>query len=294
MELPQEVRKLYPYASHLLRVERRENGNLYTVNLHYVDEGRGEPVVCLHGNPTWSFFYRHVIEQLKGQNRVLALDHLGCGLSDRPERFPYRLEAHIENLTTFIDHLGLKRVTLIVHDWGGAIGLGWAVNNLDKVNKLVVMNTAAFRSMDIPKRIAILTHPVLRELLIDRLNLFCRGAIWMASHKGLTKEVAEAYLFPYRKLRDRKAIGSFVQDIPMKKGHPSYNILCEIEKKLSTLQVPTLLLWGAKDFCFHMGFYHRWVEIFPHAETLVMDQAGHYLLEDEHALACERIRKFLL
>ncbi|MBI2602422.1 MAG: alpha/beta fold hydrolase [Deltaproteobacteria bacterium] len=290
MELPPQLRKHFPFSPHFFSLKKSGPSDY---RLHYIDEGRGDPLVCLHGNPTWSFFYRNLIGELKDQHRVLALDHLGCGLSDRPEDFSYRLSDHIENLTNLIEHLGLENITLVVHDWGGAIGLGWAVQNAAKVKRLIIMNTAAFLSQDIPKRIALLKFSPLRDLLIRRLNLFCLGANLMASHRGLSRDLADAYLFPYRSYRDRIAVSCFVKDIPLKPTHPTYDVLKNIEEKLPSLKVPTLLLWGAKDFCFHTGFLDRWKYVFPHAESLVMEEAGHYLLEDEPVLTLERIRKFL-
>ena len=115
---------------------------------HYVDEGPRTPAaaLCLHGNPTWSFLWRNVIRTLSPRGRVVALDHIGCGLSDKPAHYGYRLEQHIANVERVVDALGLERITLIVHDWGGAIGMGFARRHPERIERIVVTNTAAFRS----------------------------------------------------------------------------------------------------------------------------------------------------
>src|SRR3989338_6551111 len=118
-------RKLYPFESHFLDLEG--------VRYHYVDEGRGEPVVLLHGNPTWSFYYRRLILDLRQRYRVIAPDHIGCGFSDKPQRYAYTLEQHIANGQALIERLGLARIALVMHDWGGAIGMGSATRHPDTV-----------------------------------------------------------------------------------------------------------------------------------------------------------------
>lgn len=136
--LPQSVRDLYPFDSHFLDVDGGR--------MHYIDEGDADadPIVCVHGNPTWSFYWRRIAQEFKGTHRVVAMDHIGCGLSDKPQDWPYRLADHRDNLLRLIEHLDLKRVTLVVHDWGGAIGMGVAVRHPERFRRIVVMNTSAF------------------------------------------------------------------------------------------------------------------------------------------------------
>ena len=133
--IPESLKKEYPFSSHYLKLQ---DG----LKLHYVDEGNGSPIVMLHGNPTWSFFYRNLIKHFSGSNRVVVPDHMGMGLSDKPQDYQYTLENHINNLETLIANLGLEDITLVVHYWGGAIGFGYATRNLEKVKKVVIMNTA--------------------------------------------------------------------------------------------------------------------------------------------------------
>jgi pimeloyl-ACP methyl ester carboxylesterase len=151
--------------------------------LHYLDEGSGNVIVMVHGNPTWSYFYRKLIHTLKKKHRVIAFDHLGCGLSDKPQDYNYTLENHIDNLNFLLNHLEIQSYSLIVHDWGGAIGIGAAVGKIANLEKVVVMNTAAFRSKRIPFRISICKIPVFGEIIVRLFNGFAWPATFMAVEK---------------------------------------------------------------------------------------------------------------
>ncbi len=265
--------------------------------LHYVEAGEGEDVwVCVHGNPTWSFYFRPLLLALQSRYRVLALDHLGCGLSDKPQDASYRLQDHCDNLTEWMDGLGLSRITLVVHDWGGAIGLGAAVRHPERIRRLIVTNSAAFLSTDIPKRIALCRIPWIGEWAMRRWNLFARAAIHMATKRGLTPAQREGLLAPYGSYADRIAIARFVQDIPLDTRHPSYLPLQNIEAKLpllAALHVPVLMLWGMQDFCFNPGFLARWRTFFPEADVWESPTAGHYLFMDEIGDCIQQIDLFL-
>ena len=203
------------------------------VKMHYVQEGEGPTVLLVHGNPTWSFFYRNVINKLKSAHKVIAPDHIGCGLSDKPQKYPYTLSQHIENLQQLMSHLGEERFSIVVHDWGGAIGLGYAGRKAECVDKIVAMNTAAFRSPLIPLRIRLCRLPLLGEIIVRLFNGFAWPAKYMAVEKPLPAEVAKGYLQPYNNWNNRIAVARFVQDIPMGPGHPSYQTLVDVEKNLS-------------------------------------------------------------
>ena len=165
-------------------------------NLSFVDEGKGPPVVLLHGNPSWSYFYRRMIAGLSSNCRCIAPDHLGCGYSDKPQNYSYLLRDHINNLESLLDQLGVEKCTLIMHDWGGAIGMGWAVRHPDRVERLVVMNTAAFRSRRIPLRIAVCRWPLIGPLLVRGFNAFAGAAVHMAVTRKMAPEVAAGFLLP--------------------------------------------------------------------------------------------------
>jgi haloalkane dehalogenase len=250
-------------------------------HLSYLDEGSGPAVVMAHGNPSWSYLYRNVITALKGDYRCLAPDHLGCGYSDKPQAYPYRLQHHIDNFTALLDHLRIERCVLIVHDWGGAIGMGWAGQHPDRIAGLVVLNTAAFRFRQLALRIAVCRWPLLGALLVRGLNGFARPATFMAVHKKMRPEVKAGFLAPYNTWANRVAVHRFVQDIPMQPAHPSWGTLVEVENSLARLQdKPMLICWGGSDFCFNDSFYAEWRRRFPEAESHYFPEAGHYVLED--------------
>ncbi|MCF6290236.1 MAG: alpha/beta fold hydrolase [Desulfobacterales bacterium] len=267
---------LYPFTPKQLEID----GHC----LSYLDEGHGPVIVMLHGNPTWSFFFRNLVLLLRDRYRLIVPDHIGCGLSDKPRDYPYRLADHIANVEQLLAHLRVDRYSLVVHDWGGAIGMGVAGRTPERVQGLVVMNSAAFRSPRIPLRIRVCRTPLLGDLLVRGLNGFARPAISMAVTKKMDKETARGYLAPYDSWRNRVAVLGFVRDIPLSPGDPSWETLVEIEQRLAELRnTPMLVLWGGRDFCFNRYFYDEWLRRFPTAEAHFFPEAGHYLLEDAFA-----------
>ncbi|MFN9374308.1 MAG: alpha/beta fold hydrolase [Planctomycetaceae bacterium] len=265
----------YPFESHFLPVAGGR--------LHYVDEGQGEVLLCVHGNPTWSFAWRNVIRRFRDRYRVIALDHLGCGFSDKPQSYSYRLADHMANLQALIDHLQLRQITLVAHDWGGAIGMGVAGRRPDLFSRLILMNTGAFRSQAIPFRIAVCRWPLLGPLGVRGFNLFARAALSMAMEhpEKLTPAIRRGLLAPYGNWHDRVAIQRFVEDIPLQPSHPSYATLVEVETGLQRLQGhPLLLIWGERDWCFTPAFREEFQRRFPQAEALPLPHAGHYVFED--------------
>jgi len=244
-------------------------------------------VIMLHGNPTWSFFYRHLIESLRKSFRVIVPDHIGCGLSDKPRSYNYSLATHIDNITTLIDSLGISTFSMVVHDWGGAIGFGYATRYQDRLDKIVVLNTAAFRSERIPLRIRLCRLPLLGPFIVRGCNGFAWPATFMAVSKPLKKEDARAYIAPYNNWHNRIAVSEFVQDIPLSPKDKSYRTLIAIEEKLHELRenkIEILIVWGGKDFCFNDTFYEEWKARFPEARTHYLKNAGHYVLEDGHGV----------
>ena len=251
--------------------------------IHYVDEGQGDIIVMVHGNPTWSYYYRRLISLLSKDHRVIAIDHLGCGLSDKPQDYNYCLQNHIDNLDSLLSHLDVQEFSLVVHDWGGAIGMGVAANHPTMLKRAMVLNTAAFRSQRIPLRISACRWPLIGEPLVRGLNGFAGPAIWMAVTKKMDNETAQAYLAPYDSWANRVAVSAFVKDIPLTQEHQSYSTLKAVEDglgKLQELNLPMLICWGGKDFCFNRSFYDEWCMRFPNAEAHYFSKSGHYILED--------------
>lgn len=274
--LPSAVREIYPFTPRTLALPGG-------VRLRYLDEGpRDAPVIVMvHGNPTWSFYYRSLVFALRDRFRCIVPDHVGCGLSDKPQDYDYCLEQRIADLGALVDSLGIKRAHLIVHDWGGPIGLGMARRRADFVDRLVVLNTAAFPSRRIPKRIAICRLPWLGALLVRGLNGFSGAAVSMAVERPLAPAVREAMLWPHRTWADRVAVHQFVRDIPLGPGHRTQAEIESIGASLPAYrEKPVLIVWGARDWCFDSEFLAEWKRRLPGARVVELADVGHWLLED--------------
>ena len=288
MNLPDWLREIYPFTP-----KRFETGR---GAMSYLDEGSGdEAVLMVHGNPTWSFYYREVVRALRGRIRCIVPDHVGCGLSDKPQDFDYTLGEHVRNLRALVDSLGLRRVHLIVHDWGGPIGLGTMLPQAEKLGKVTILNTAAFADARIPGRIRACRIPVIGELIVRGCNGFAGPATWMAVTKPLPPAVKAGFLFPYDNWANRIATHRFVVDIPTRPDSPSGRALAEVERALPRLREKEVqILWGGRDFCFNRHFFERWRGILPAAKTEYFESAGHYVLEDARAECLDRIQAQIL
>jgi len=288
--LPIWLRTLYPF-------QPRQFTTPKGARLSYLDEGprADEAVLMLHGNPTWSFFYRDVVRSLSPNLRCLVPDHIGMGLSEKPQNYDYRLASRIADVEALVASLGLKRIHLVVHDWGGAIGFGFATRHPEAIGRIVILNTAAFFSTHIPKRIALCRAGYFGEWLVRGLNGFAGPASWMSTVHRLPSEVKRGFLFPYDSWANRIAVHRFVQDIPMAPNHPTRTVLDAVEAKLPLLaNREKLILWGGRDFCFNDYFLARWRSIFPLASVQRYAEAGHYLLEDAGEDTIGRINRFFL
>jgi len=285
-------RALYPFTSHWLTLEE-------DVRLHYLDEGprNAPPVVMVHGNPTWSFYYRNLISGLSQTHRVIALDHIGCGLSDKPQDYPYTLEQHIRNLETLLLHLDLHDVTLTLHDWGGAIGMGFGTRHPERIARLVLFNTSAFYLPAVPWVLHLARSHVPGEMMLRGLNAFALGASFVGLHhrKRMTSQVRAGYLAPYDSWANRVAVYRFVRDIPVTAAHPTRETVNAIDARLPLLAGrPTLICWGARDFVFTVGdFLTGWRQRFPKAQVHVFEDAGHYIVEDAHERILPLVEAFL-
>lgn len=270
--------------------------------MHYLDEGPRDapPVLMVHGNPTWSFYYRNLVLALRGQYRCIVPDHIGCGLSDKPgdAQYDYRLKSRISNLDTLLKHLDLQApLTLVVHDWGGMIGFAWAVSNPNLIEKMVVLNTAAFplpEGKKMPPALSLVRDSSLGAWLVRRFNAFSAIASRVAFKKPVSREVRQAYKLPYNTPANRIATLKFVQDIPLSTQDPGYDILIKTAERLHLLEEkPCLIAWGEKDFVFDAPFLRKWLEYFPDAETHRFPDCGHYVLEDGGAGLIDTISTFI-
>jgi haloalkane dehalogenase len=284
---------LYPFKSNFLNID----GMKY----HYLDQGRGEPLLMVHGNPTWSFYYRCLVQAFSDQHRVIVPDHIGCGLSDKPgeKQYDYRLLNRVLNLTYLMDYLKLDQpVTLIVHDWGGMIGLAWALDHLDQVGRIIVMNTAGFfppHGKSIPMRLRLIrSGSWLMRYAVLHLNIFARAALLMAPHKPLPPAVRRGLIAPYNAPSNRIATLKFVLDIPLGREDPSGPIIDRVDRHIDQIfQRPAIVLWGAHDFVFDRDYYNEWRRRLPDVECHWFDDAGHYLLEDIPDKVISHIKGFL-
>lgn len=284
---------LYPFDSHYADL----NGLKY----HYLDEGRGDPVVMIHGNPTWSFYYRALVRELCPHFRTIVPDHIGCGLSDKPEAvsYGYRLKNRVDDLEALFAHLKLKeKLTLIVHDWGGIIGMAAAVRRPEKISRIIVLNTAAFlppAAKRLPLRLwAIRNIKPLAVPAVLGLNLFARGALYMAAHKPLAPDVKSGLAAPYNCWQNRIATLKFVQDIPVNEQDPSYHLVKYVDAHLGVLSgLPMLICWGERDFVFDTDYRDEWQRRFPKAEVHTFADAGHYVLEDAADKIIPLVKDFL-
>jgi haloalkane dehalogenase len=272
------------------------------MQLHYLDEGPRDapPVLMLHGNPTWSFYYRRLVLALRGQFRCIVPDHIGCGLSDKPgdDQYDFRLRSRIEDLETLLSSLGLEQpLTLVAHDWGGIIGFAWAVRNPDRVARLVVLNTAAFpmpAGKKMPLALSLARDTALGSFLVRRFNAFSAAAARVAFKKPVSREVRRAYTLPYDTPANRLATLRFVQDIPLTPDDPGFDILLNTAERLHLLQdKPCLIAWGEKDFVFDAPFLEKWLEYLPGARVHRLPDCGHYVLEDGGAPLIDTIGRFI-
>ena len=254
----------------------------------------------LHGNPTWSFYYRSLVQGLSPAWRCIVPDHMGCGLSDRPgiNAYGFHLEDRVNDLEKLMDHLAIsEKISLVVHDWGGMIGMAWALRNPDRIRRIVILNTAGFfppAAKGLPLRLWLIRH--LRFFAIPAVllgNVFARAALFMAPRKRLSLKVRNAMVAPYNSVKNRLATLKFVQDIPVTPADHSYEPVKQVDENLHRLnKIPKLICWGRHDFVFDLDYYDEWRRRFPDAGAHLLEDAGHYILEDEPEKVLELVKNF--
>lgn len=292
-QLPLALQALYPFASHFT--------DIHGFPMHYLDEGQGSPVLCLHGNPTWSFYFRNVVKALRPTHRVLVPDHIGMGLSAKPHPgcHPHTLMQRVEDMEAFLDALIPDQpFHLIVHDWGGMIGTLIALRQPDRIASFTITNTAGFlkpahKSLPLGIRLGRDFLPIAAPAILG-MNLFSRFALALCSKKGLSPAIRQGYLFPYDCPAHRRAQLAFVRDIPLSPQDASYAAVAWAEKNLARLApIPKCILWGEKDFVFDTTYRDLWKHHFPDASCHSFPEAGHYLFEDEGEACLTLLKAFL-
>jgi cis-3-alkyl-4-acyloxetan-2-one decarboxylase len=290
----------YEFTGHRLEVRPG-------IRMHYLDEGPrdGEVVVALHGNPSWSYYWRHLVNGLRDRYRVIVPDHVGMGLSDKPDddehalpRYDYTLQSRVDDVATLLSHLGIDGpLTLAVHDWGGMIGFGWALSHAAQVRRLVITNTAAFpmpQGKPMPWQIALGRDYNIGEIVIRGFNAFSGGASWFGVERRMPRDVRRAYVAPYDSWRNRISTVRFMQDIPLSDKDRAWPLVAEAGRRLHEFaDRPAFIGWGLKDFVFDRDFLDRFRATLPGAEVHAFDDAGHYVLEDRHEVLVPAIRTFL-
>jgi pimeloyl-ACP methyl ester carboxylesterase len=268
----------YPFAPNYLNV----NG----FDMHYVDKGSGEPVVLLHGDPTWGYLWRNIIPPLAKITRCVVPDHMGMGKSEVPRGpYPYRLVHHIANLEALIIELDVQDITLAVHDWGGPVGLGFAIRHPDRIKRLVISNTwasARWPGGPLPRLIEMIRSSAGEKFVLEKNGYLERALIGTTHHAGrISGPVMDAYRAPFPSPESRVAMLSWSRDIPMNEADPSYPEMQRIEDNLALFaNTPTLIVWGMLDPVLPGSVLHWWQDIFPHATVHRIENASHFLQED--------------
>jgi haloalkane dehalogenase len=262
--------ELYPFESHCADIDG--------ARVHYVDEGSGPPLLLLHGNPTWSFLYRDIINDLRDRFRCIAPDHPGFGLSSAPPGYGYTPAEHARVLEQLVTQLDLHEVTMMVQDWGGPIGFAVATRQADRFAAFVIGNTWAWPKSDLGTQLfsRVLGGPIGGNLILRR-NFFVEKILpGNVKRKRLSEAVMEAYRGPFPTPESRRPLHVFPREILA-----SRPFLAEIARGLPALaDRPALLVWPTKDIAFRDPERRHWEEIFPDHRTVVLDGAGHYIQED--------------
>ena len=267
--------------------------------LHYIDEGPREaaPLLFLHGNPTWSYFWRRPITELAVLgHRCVAIDHMGFGRSDKPPRLAaYSLRRHVDNTVALIDELDLDGVTLVVHDWGGPIGLGAMLERRERLSRLVLMNTWAWELPSfLPPFLREFRNEGLGEILILGGNLFVESMPSAMGRREPNPVMMDAYRAPFPDYWSRAGMLAFHREIPLTERDRSAPLMASIHEGLSSFaDLPVLLVWGMRDPVFQPVFLEQWRELYPRAETTELANASHFLVEDDPGAVTEAIERFL-
>jgi haloalkane dehalogenase len=278
-------RNEYPFESHFVDVDGGR--------LHYVDEGVGTedqatPILMVHGQPTWSYMYRHLVRGLSPRYRCIALDHIGFGLSDKPRHWGYKPEQHADNIAALVEHLGLREVNLLVHDWGGPIGLGWAIAHRERVRRIVALDTWMWSMAEhrAGRWFSRILGSGLGQLGTRRLNLFVDVFMKSALRKQWP-ELREAYRGPLADPGSRQGCALFPR------------MLCDPwleqiwEHRIAISDVPAQLIWGGADPAFPAPMRERLATVFDTCEVSVHEGVGHFVAEELGALLVPKVERFL-
>ncbi len=289
----------YPFASHFIQTPMGQ--------MHYLDEGLKNdlsPVLAIHGNPSWSFLYRSLVKGLSSDRRVVAPDHIGFGLSDKPDNeAAYTLKAHIDHLEALVLKLDLTNIMLVMQDWGGPIGLGVAARHPDRIKALVVMNTFGFyppvdgmnpERLKLPPPLLMMRSRGLGDFMVRRLGFFERQVMSMATATERKGAVKRAYRDIFRGPKERAGVMAFPRMIPTNTAHPAAQILLdETGPFVEQFEGPAHIFWGLKDPLIPIGALAAWKKRLPQAGVTEFKKARHYLQDDEPDALVRKLHAFL-
>ncbi|MFN2589234.1 MAG: alpha/beta fold hydrolase [Actinomycetota bacterium] len=272
MDRPSWVRDdLFPFRSHFVDVDGSR--------IHYIDEGDGPVFLALHGNPTWSFLYRHIVGGLKDRFRCIALDYPGFGLSTAGPGYGYTVAEHARTVESFVTQLDLQGITLMVQDWGGPIGLAVAARHPERFRALVIGNTWGWPAVDDrgKRTFSKLLSSAPGQFAITRLdvftNVFLRAGM---RRRNLTADEFDMYKRPHATPALRRPVAVMPKEIL-----GATELLSEVERGTSKLaHLPALIVWGTKDPGFKAHDRARWEWTFPRHRTVILEGASHYIQED--------------
>ena len=267
------------------------------IRLHYVDEGSGPPILLVHGQPTWSYLYRKIIRPLVAAGyRCIAPDLMGFGLSDKPtDESAYTLGRHVELVTGLVEKLQLAGVTIVGQDWGGPVGLRYAIDHQDNVRSLVILNTLV-KITPVPLLFTfVFRNGGFSSFLVRRLDLF-RKIIFRRGwpfRRPLEAGVMEQYKMPHPTAASRAGIAAFPKMIPGNDRHPNAAYISQIDSVLRNWDVPVLVMFSDGDIAFKPTEGQRIAEMVPDGRFQVVRNAGHYLQEDAGEEIAQRMVTFL-
>lgn len=275
----------YPFESHYFQLPMGK--------MHYVDEGKGNPIVMLHGNPGFSFEYRKIIKAFSKTNRCIVPDHIGFGFSDKPKDWDYLPKSHAENFEKFMDSLNLENITMVVNDWGGPIGLAYAIKYPKKIKKLVVLNTFLWSAKGDPhyEKFSKKAGHGMGKFMIKHFNFFGRKIVKMAvgDKKKLTKDVHRHYFKPNTKPSERKGVYVFPREVV-----GSWQWLDELWSQKDKISgIPTAFVWGMKDIAFREKELNYWMENWKDYTVLKLKNVGHLPQEEDAASVISEMKKLL-
>jgi len=275
-------KELYPFKSNYMTLE---NG----AKIHYVDEGKGEVLLLLHGNPTWSFLYRKIIMDLKDDFRVIAPDYAGFGLSYAPKGFGFTVDEHAKLMNEFVQKMDLNNTTIMVQDWGGPIGFNIAINQPERIKSFVIGDTWAWG-------VERMSHRVFSTVLGGYVGQFMswanNGVVGLLLSIGveneLNDEVLEMYYAPFKDRENRKQTHIFPAQLL-----DGDEFLSKLYKDLETItDKPALIVWGTEDFALQEPERERFEEIFKNSKTIILENTGHYIQEDAPHKISDAIKKW--